>query len=282
MLTAPDLHLPHRAENLHLSNEGLWVASGDVDLRFLAEDSTDWVKIEDCSFWYQHRNNVILDMLARFPYRGWLFEVGAGNGAVGSAIQQAGLPVVAIEPTVSWARNSQRRGLKHVICAHLERAEFLAGALDNVAMFDVLEHIADDRTFLRQLRPLIPTGGRLYLAVPAYQALWSHEDELSGHHRRYNASKLHQVVREAGFQLEFSSYFFAPLIPAIFSARSLPYRLGLSRGRTHTSSAADHGLKDTRAVRFLRTMLNRERSFLKRNGSLAMGSSLFAVAVAAE
>jgi len=277
----PPLDLSGRAPNLAPGPDGIWFAAGDVDQGFASDDRTDWVEIEDRSFWYRHRNEVILDTLERFPCRGWLFEIGAGNGAVCAAAQAAGWPVVAVEPTVAWARNARRRGLRHVICAHFQNAGFAPSALENVALFDVLEHIEDDVRFLSDLRRLMPAGGRLYLAVPAFQSLWSREDELSGHFRRYLASQLEERAEAAGFRVEHRTYFFAPLAPAVLAARALPYRLGLARERTHASSAAEHGLSDSLPVRLMRAALRGELALLRNGMRLPFGTSLLAVARAA-
>jgi hypothetical protein len=274
----PPLDLAARASNLVPGAEGLWFATGDVDQAYASEDPTDWVGIEDRSFWYRHRNEVVLDTLQRFPPKGWLFEIGAGNGAVAAAAQGAGWPIVAVEPTVAWARNARRRGLAHVVCAHFQKAGFSPGAMENTALFDVLEHIDDDSAFLAGLHELMPAGGRLYVAVPAFMSLWSREDELSGHCRRYDAKRLEALLAKAGFRVEHRTFFFAPLLPAIAFARALPYRLGMSRNRTHDSSAADHGLGDSLAVRAMRTVLGGEAALLRRGWRLPLGASLLVVA----
>jgi SAM-dependent methyltransferase len=278
---APPLDLAARASNLVTGADGIWFASGDQDQAYASEDPTDWVEVEDHSFWYRHRNEVVLDTLQRYPPSGWLFEIGAGNGAVAAAAQRAGWPVVAVEPTVAWARNARRRGLEHVVCAHFEKAGFAPGALENAALFDVVEHIGEDAAFMRTLRGLMPRDGRLYVAVPAFRALWSREDELSGHCRRYDTSSLAGLLEGAGFRIEYRSYFFAPLLPPILLARALPYRLGLARDRTHAASAAAHGLTDSPAVKAMRAVLRGERALLGRGIRLPVGASLLVVARAA-
>jgi hypothetical protein len=189
--------------------------------------------------------------------------------------------VVAVEPTVAWARNARRRGLSHVICAHFQNAGFASGALENAALFDVLEHIDDDAGFLAEVRGLMPADGRLYLAVPSFRFLWSKEDELSGHCRRYRASQLEERVCAAGFRIEHRTYFFAPLMPVILVARALPYRLGLARDRTHASSAAAHGVSNSLPVRLARAVLKGELALLRRGVRLPLGASLLVVARAA-
>ena len=178
-------------------------------------------QVEDHSFWFQHRNACILAVMSRLPPGGVLFDIGGGNGFVARALVAAGLPAVVVEPGPEGARNARSRGLDPVICSTLDDAGFAEGALPAAGLFDVLEHIDDDRAVLQQLATLIAPGGRLYVTVPAYQWLWSTEDAISGHHRRYTTRGLARVIRAAGFTVEFSSYLFWPLPLPILLLRAI-------------------------------------------------------------
>ena len=69
---------------------------------------------------------------------------------------------------------------------------------------------------LPALRPRLAPGGRLLIYVPAFNLLYSANDERVGHVRRYRRAGLVELVRNAGFQVERASYvdslgFFAAL-----------------------------------------------------------------------
>ena len=51
------------------------------------------------------------------------------------------------------------------------------------------------------------------LTVPAYAWLWSGEDVISAHRRRYTRERLLDAARAAGFEILFASYFFASVLP---------------------------------------------------------------------
>jgi hypothetical protein len=120
----------------------------------------------------------------------------------------------------------------------------------------------------------------LYVIVPAFQALWSREDELSGHHRRYRRRALAAIIEAARFRLEYATYFFFPLVPAIWLARSLPYKLGIAAARSHASSATDHGVNDSPGVKVVNVALRLEGAFLRTGVRVPWGSSLLVVAQA--
>jgi hypothetical protein len=91
----------------------------------------------------------------------------------------------------------------------------------------VLEHIEDEAVALKLIHSLLEPSGRLFLTVPAYQFLYSSEDREAGHFRRYTIPRLHRVLANSNFRIEFSSYIFTPLPPLVFLSRTLPTRLGM-------------------------------------------------------
>jgi 2-polyprenyl-3-methyl-5-hydroxy-6-metoxy-1,4-benzoquinol methylase len=84
---------------------------------------------------------------------------------------------------------------------------------DLVLMLDVLEHTADDRATLRDVTSsLLKPGGWLLLSVPAWPALFSHHDEILGHHRRYSPVHVRALVAEANLIEVAQGELFASLI----------------------------------------------------------------------
>lgn len=84
---------------------------------------------------------------------------------------------------------------------------------DLVTALDVLEHCDDDVAGLAQIRELLAPGGQILLTVPAYGWLWSGEDVISEHRRRYTRRALERVCGSAGLALRFVSYFNLSILP---------------------------------------------------------------------
>lgn len=266
------------AANLERGADGLWWPKTRSRVDYPDEGNAFCFQVEDQSFWFQHRNACILAVMARFPPGGTVFDVGGGNGFVARALVQAGLPSVVVEPGPSGARNAQSRGLEPVICSTLDDAGFGAGSIPAAGLFDVLEHIDDDRGVLQRLHTVIAPGGRLYLTVPAYRWLWSNEDVISGHHRRYTTRTLAQVVAAAGFTVEYATYFFWPLTLPILLLRAIPARLG--QRPTVDLDAIRRELKppSAAAVHTIMAVLSLERRWLARGRRIPTGSSCLLVA----
>ena len=226
--------------NLELGPEGYWRSNRAQDISYPSEGNDLCFAVEDGSFWFQHRNRCIVETVRRNPPAGAIFDIGGGNGCVSRALLDAGFDSVVVEPGPSGARNAVARGVPNVICSTLEDAGFPPQSIAAVGLFDVIEHIADDAGFLASLNRYLLPGGKIYLTVPAYQSLWSQEDVLAGHCRRYSLQQLLDVVRSAGFEVNYCSGIFRFLIAPIFLARVLPYRLGWRRQLRPENVKADH------------------------------------------
>lgn len=264
------------AAGLQRGENGIWYAARSSPVSYPAEGHQSCFEIEETSFWFAHRNRCIIALLAQYPPGGPLFEVGGGNGFVSRALADRGLPVVLVEPAEAGARNARNRGLDHVICSSLEDAGFAEGSLPAVGLFDVVEHLRDDASFLRSLRPLMRPGGRVYLTVPAYSSLWSNEDEQAGHYRRYRAGGVEQRLEAAGFTPEFATYIFRFLPIPIFFFRTLPSKLGRNAAGLRRMKR-DHSAKNA-ASRILRFFLDPEIRNIERKRPMRFGGSILVVA----
>jgi len=91
----------------------------------------------------------------------------------------------------------------------------LRGRFQIVTCLDVLEHLDDDVAGLRAISDLLSPGGQVVVTVPAYDWLWSGEDVISAHRRRYTRDSLLAAARAAGFEVLFASYFLASVLPGV-------------------------------------------------------------------
>jgi SAM-dependent methyltransferase len=93
------------------------------------------------------------------------------------------------------------RGWGEVWVGSLEALPWEAGTFDLITCLDVLEHIADDRRTLTELRRVCKVGGFMLLTVPAYPRLWSLHDVANHHYRRYSRRSLRVAAIEAGWKV---------------------------------------------------------------------------------
>ena len=261
---------------LRLGDDGVFYAGEVGKISYPEEGNQACFQIEDQSFWFRHRNDCIRELVRNFPPRGngAIFDVGGGNGFVAKGLMDAGWDVVLVEPGPSGARNAKKRGLEHVICGTTHSAGFKNGSLPAIGVFDVVEHIEDDLGFLLHLRDLLKPGGMLYLTVPAYNFLWSHEDVNAGHFRRYTLGAMEKKLIQAGLNPVFGTCIFGFLPLPVFLFRTLPYRLGLARaGSAGKELGRDHSQKQGLLGLLLANSFESESNKIRAGKSLGFGGS---------
>jgi hypothetical protein len=267
---------------LRLRDDGIWYSEDRAATSYPATGHASSLNVEGSSFWFKHRNRCIVDAVKKHPpgKDQAIFDVGGGNGFVSLALAKEGFEIVLVEPGREGALNAKRRGLEAVICATTTSAGFRPRSLPSVGLFDVVEHIEDDLGFLRSLAALMPKGGPLYATVPAYSWLWSAQDEIAGHHRRYDLHGFCRLLYAAGFEVQYATYIFQFLPAAVLLGRTLPYRLGLHDflRRSAGGSVRRHAVRAGVLGRFVDTLLNREISLLREGRRLPFGGSCLVVA----
>lgn len=275
----PEIDVRNYAPNLERDAEGWWMSKSIANVSYHEAGNALCFQVEESSFWFKHRNRCIVEALNRFPPCGAIFDVGGGNGFVASAIQESGLEVVLVEPGVAGARNAIQRGIRQVVRSTLEDAGILEEALPAVGLFDVIEHVREDAEFMTRLRRLLVPGGHVYMTTPAYGWLWSEEDVLAGHFRRYSLSRLTQLLERSGYAIDFATYIFGFLPVPILLRRVVPYRLGVRAGKiSERTLRSDHEIRQPVARKIVQCLSRRERSRIAARRPLGSGASCLVVA----
>ena len=258
--------------------DGIWQARVRSAIDYPDEANAFCFAVEEQSFWFDYRNRFIIEAVRRFPPDGPIADIGAGNGFVALGLERAGFPTLVVEPGRAGAKNARSRGLNPVVCATLSDAGFVPESFAAAGLFDVVEHMDDARGFLTMTRRLMKPGARLYVTVPAFDALWSTEDELVGHHRRYSIRTLGDTLAASGFTVDYATYLFAPLALPLFLLRTLPSRLGRRRTLDPARTAAELKPPAGPAVRAITLLLDREVNRVRQGRTIAFGTTCLAVA----
>lgn len=185
-----------------------------VHERMAAHDSTHW--------WYRARRDILSDYLKRYadlPKQARILEIGCGTGHNLAMLANFGT-VEAIEIDAGSRAIAAKRLGRAVGDAPLPELPGVArGAYDLVAVLDVVEHIEDDVAALAAMKTLLRPGGKILIAVPAHQWLWSAHDVVNHHHRRYSRKTLSAAIVAAGMRPEKLRWFNSLLFPLAAAAR---------------------------------------------------------------
>jgi hypothetical protein len=267
------------APQLRKKENGIYFSEISSAISYPEEGNELFMQIEEDSFWFRHRNDVIAAVVKQYMPRGPFFDIGGGNGFVSKRLQDEGFDVALVEPGITGARNARARGLEYVICSTLEDAGFKPSSLASVGLFDVVEHIKHDDAFLGKIRALMTDEACVFLTVPAYNVLWSDEDRVAGHFRRYSLPDLQRLLRRSGFVIEYATYIFSMLPLPIFLFRSIPSRLGIYKnpGNYSTHNKAHDSGKGI-FNQWLNKVWDLELKTIRRSGKVPFGGSCFAVA----
>jgi hypothetical protein len=130
-----------------------------------------------------------------------VFEVGAGDGRLLSALERRGHTVAGTEP---YARSHH----PSVAAIGVEELTLEPGAYDLIILWHVLEHLADPFAAVRRLEPALSPAGRLVVAVPNLDSLqarlggsaWFHLD-VPRHAVHFTRAGLTALLERAGLRV---------------------------------------------------------------------------------
>ena len=255
----------------------IWVVDDKAELSFpdYANDRT--ATIEDVSFWYAHRNAVIVDAMNRNNFEGDYADIGGGNGFQLLHVAKMMKPPksILIEPGYQGCLNAMHKGADHVYNMTYEQFDFSSFNVGAVGLYDVLEHIDDHVSFLNGVKAKLGPGKLIFMTVPAFNLLWSKNDENAGHYRRYTKSSVRKLAKDCDLKLIEFSYFFSYLFPSVLLLRSIPSRLGWIKKIESHNSVDQHRTKEGKRV-IISKVGEIERSMIK-NNLVPFGSSCLAI-----
>jgi SAM-dependent methyltransferase len=198
---------------------------------------------EDRHWWFATRTRAILAFLDRYAGSNpdaRILDVGCGAANMTHHLRHYGR-VIGVDNNPRPLEVARQRGLEAYEGA-ADNLPFEEGSFDLVALLDTVEHVPDeDRAFeecRRVLRAPQPgegqPGGKLLITVPAFMFLWSRNDVLNMHQRRYTAPELKARLQRHGFKVLRISYnnsfLFLPSAALIL----------LRRGRAEPELASPH------------------------------------------
>jgi SAM-dependent methyltransferase len=231
-------------------------------------------ELEAASFWFRARNDLIAwACRIHFPETTCYLEIGCGTGYVLSRVAELypAAQLTGSEVFTAGLAIARNRVPKAELCQMDARRIPFAAHFDLAGAFDVLEHIEEDEQVLGEIHRALRPGGGLLLTVPQHAWLWSRQDELACHVRRYSASDLQRKLERAGFEPLFRTSFVSLLLPLMWLSR----RLRDAAGDGDASSELRAG-KALDAI--LSAVMGLERTMIRGGLRFPVGGSLLMVA----
>lgn len=180
-------------------------------------------ELESEYWWHVGRRHILAKLIRKyavcFKNNLMIADVGCGTGGNYDFLEKFG-NVTGIDNS-PFAIVCCERKEKAVKFANGDTLPFSSDSQDLVTAFDVLEHVGDDLKVLKECGRVLKKNGKLIIAVPAYNSIWSSHDEVMGHRRRYSKENLAEKIEGAGFKIIKNSHCITFLFPLIYVYRKL-------------------------------------------------------------
>jgi SAM-dependent methyltransferase len=181
----------------------------------------EMAETEDRHWWFRGRRAIADRFIGQIAggRKLKILEIGAGTGGNLRMLEKYG-DLTAVEMVDAARRLAMEKTGKEIVSGFLPAGiPDIGRDFDLICMFDVLEHVEDDRAALRKIYELLKPGGYFVMTVPAYQWMWSRHDEYLHHFRRYTRPVLAKKLGQAGFSMQRASYTNMLLFPAALIVR---------------------------------------------------------------
>lgn len=241
------------------------------------DESLYWkfLEVERAHWWFVARRQILLALFRHYlPQGGSILDVGCATGYFIEGAQ-GGFDAWGIDPSPIAVKICRDRGLKQVVQGSTDDFSAVADKrFDAVGFFDVIEHVDDDLSALKNAREVLTEQGLVLITVPAHMWLWSEHDVINEHKRRYVKHQLRELLHQTDFHIEQLTYFNSYLFPSAVLAR-------LARRLIRSVGKADLSMPPPWANRLMTRVFASERRHLVPNGlprGFPTGLSLLAVA----
>ncbi len=232
-------------------------------------------KFNTTHWWILARRKIVHHVIStlHLPKNSKILEVGCGMGGNLSMLSEYGQLYATDMSEKAVAYSKSLNITNNIETGFLPEEPAFKGKIFNlIVAMDVIEHIDDDIGSLQQLYTQLDEGGKILITVPAFAFLWSSHDEHAHHKRRYTKPTLFNAIDDAGFKIDYVSYYNFWLFPLVLCVRML------SKLFKKQYDSPQSNLKETNPIvnYILEKIFASERFFIPK-ASFPFGVSLIAV-----
>jgi SAM-dependent methyltransferase len=161
----------------------------------------------------KNNTNWIYDKIK--PYFGErILEIGSGIGGISKCIASSKIKAAVLtdikDKYLEYLKyrfiGNPKITIKKLDISNADIRGLKEHSLDTVVFINVLEHIKDDDTALKNIYDLLEDNGVLILLVPAFKFAYGTLDKQVEHQRRYEKKELIEKLSNAKFTVETAYY----------------------------------------------------------------------------
>lgn len=249
----------------------------DIDEHFNDYDASGLdilFQAENTHFWFNNRKKIILELFNKYIGKSdKIIEIGAGTGNVARMLLEKGYQVSVGEIHSTGIEYAKNYGIHERYQFDLMRCPFKEH-FDVVGMFDVLEHIEYDHKALENVNQMLKPNGKVVITVPAHMWLWSREDKIAHHKKRYELHQITKLFNDNNFRVIEAKNFFVTILPLLY-LRTITHR---DNQKEVSKDEYNKSIKVNSIVnKVLDILLSIEKSLLK-NYKPSIGGSIILIA----
>ncbi len=179
---------------------------------------------EDSHWWFASRTralNAVMEPILPSKPNFRMLDIGCGAGNMIHHLSNYG-QVKGLEIDERPVKKAQERGYDVDLFDATQHMPFDENTFDAVTALDVIEHNEDDMAILADSYRILKPGGHMIITVPAFMWLWTHNDDLNAHVRRYTAGELKEKLSQTGFKVRrvsYNNFFVFPLAATLLLLR---------------------------------------------------------------
>jgi SAM-dependent methyltransferase len=189
----------------------------------------EW-ELERTHWWFIGRRRLLRLLLSSLNMKkdSFVIDVGCGVGSNLILLKSMGFKVIGIDSKIYALSYAKKLSGVPLANGDLLRLPVKSDSIGLIIATDILEHLNEDRTGIKEIHRSLEQGGKVLITVPAFRFLWGKQDVAGMHQRRYSKKELLRKMKQEGFTVLKSSYFNFVLFSPIFVMRRVIRLIGLN------------------------------------------------------
>lgn len=221
--------------------------------------------LERNHWWFKIRLELIQDLIRKHIYQDKklkILNVGTATGRTSEILSKFGT-VTSVEYDIDCIKFTKEKIDIDILNASILELPFNNNEFDLVCAFDVIEHVDDDSSAIKELNRVCKNKGFIFITVPTFMILWSAHDDVNQHYRRYLMRQISYLFNNLKGNIIKKSYFntflFTPILLFRLISKILPKKL-IRKG-----AGSDFTIVNNESLinKILFFIFNLERKFIK-------------------